>query len=944
MPWFKFGNTDAKPEKSKQVEDIERRLSQAREPEHVGYYQQLLGKKVGEEYYKKSREELERLEGDNLVIFIDGKKSYVKLTPELRDMLDKYNLTSYYIKVVKGELSKETFEQMVKQKWAEEQRSKGLIVIKLQDNKTGKWYDVAMTAEDATDLKEWRQAQADAQGIIDRADKGASADVISEYVYTLVSPNWGFVNAIMDTVNSKNTKQSRIDRIADTLFQARTNKRKEGLIGVFKTIQGWPVTQVAEAYLASVGLGAGVGALEAVAPVYGTAISTSVGTAVGTYTAVKTGEEIHKMYEEGAGPEQYVPYFTQLASTGIAGYKGYKAGYKKGSIYGYRKRTLANAETEFERARLQTLYDAIDESTKIPTGTKKVVALENIENLTPDDQAKLLNFLNSPDAKKFKIVQGGSSSQETYLINEREPHDIDFLIKLRKTSKLYAKLKGTYTTDEQMFADALTKYGLDPGLFDIHKLQPPGTPFTQVGTGYTQKPVKTAKGSPFKYQMSIQEQLGRKWASAFAPVHKGRGKDWLDALRISAEKWRSGTKSFTPKQYAKYVKRRGYATFEYTPNIIDEGIVGRINIHPEMFRVSRITYTPIKIYKAGKLKTFLKSSTTRGRIVKHELAHKYYSQFTEPQILSIERKPFFKFKVPQKKELISTLEAYKPVIREGRFVGPSFYETYKTIAPRSKFTWFEKVIRKRGTPIKTYVRSPETPIKPEAVRLGPQTIGVEARPTPRASFVFPSYNPLALSTASPILGPATGIAVGAVKYSQERVPKPKYPVVPEYPEKYVPLPEVRQPGYKPPYPSYRTPPTTFYTSSTPPPKTPETEKIKKKQTSYHVYTGSKRITREPLKKSDALSVGGYHTDTTVDTRFRLKEVNVPPREKVGYSKPWSEISYKFKQTGKNKYYEKKKYQKDYDIERGEYVAKKQQKQGSGTKTPFFNIVSGGKMK
>lgn len=130
---------------------------------------------------------------------------------------------------------------------------------------------------------------------------------------------------------------------------------------------------------------------------------------------------------------------------------------------------------------------------------------------------------------------------------------------------------------------------------------------------------------------------------------------------------------------------------------------------------------------------------------------------------------------------------------------------------------------------------------------------------------------------------------------------------------------------------------------------PFEEEKKKKGKGYHVYTQDpitrkyKKITQSPLEEKYALGLGADRVDKTQSVRFKIKKTKGSPSKPITYQKRWNEIKYKFTKRDST-YYEKKQYQKDFDIERGEYVAQKPQKPIKKPKSNFFGIIPRGRKK
>ena len=640
---------------------------------------------------------------------------YVKTLDDLNAGTITQEKAQQKVDEIIGIEGKRAYIERTKDQWIKDKKAEGLEVFLERNEELGIDVPVAYTKEQLM----WKYALAQAKGIIEAADRGEPVRKVEEGLYSIFTGAWA--TNLWDIATGKGSKQERIERLARSLYEWKERKSAEGLVGVAKGItMTMPAVIGATAVGARIG-GYALGYAKSVSPTIGGAISKGVGRASLVYTAKETIEEAPKAYAEG----KIGPYIIKSVVPATVGFIGGYGGYKAGSISGYRKRMLSFATTPTEKARLQDLFKAIDTSTRMKTGTKGVFALENIKNLTPENQAKLTKFLNSPEGRKFKIIQGGSSAQETFMLNQRQPHDIDFLIKPRRFAGMRARLSRLGVKEASRiteFKAALQEAGLDPELFDIHDYVKPGTPFTQIGTGYTQKAVRTQKGDIFKYRMGIQEQAGRKWASATAPVHEYRGKDWIDAMRISAEKWKA---------------------------------------------------------------------------------------------------------TPQNKALYSRLQKWQPQVSEtGKFTGPSYFEKYPQLAPKTKFTLFEKGIRRWGTPLTDLSSSKEFPITEAGKTWGPKLETPYRYPDWAKGVKF-----FSIAGVSPALGPEkypvltySGIGAISSRYPYGKQPKrptkpiQKYPIQKTKKRVYITstdkYPKLTTPSQK--YPTY--PPQKSYPPYPPPGK------------------------------------------------------------------------------------------------------------------------------
>lgn len=457
------------------------------------------------------------------------------------------------------------YQQELHKDWKRVQEQQGNVVISLErtlatqlgSESTDSFQEVSLNKEAQNYVFAYRKAE----NTIKAIEKG---DVVEQVLTRFRAGVLHFDFHIVESLNDYSkyptpAKRDRLIRILADEYYGEQIKKSKGTQGFAEFFYESPAGQFGIAVGTSVALGGVGGAITKAFPLVGKAAVTAVGRVGLAYTASTTITEAPKALEGG----YFRPFIAQLGVGAAGGILGFKMGWKAGSTIGFRARYLSSIKTDQGRAFAKTMFKAIDKSAKIRTGTRDVFAIGDVKNLTPEQQIKFIKFLESPAAVKFKIVQGGSSSQETFMINKGRPHDIDVLIQTRPFTGVRTALAGKFpriskyikpSSKVSDFQKALLDAGFTKaevfgikgkttGLFDIHDLPKPGTSFPQSGTGVTRPPVRTP-GGPFRWQMSIQEQLGRKWASALAPLHEFRGKDWLHAMRISAEKWKTtpGTK------------------------------------------------------------------------------------------------------------------------------------------------------------------------------------------------------------------------------------------------------------------------------------------------------------------------------------------------------------------------------------------------------------------
>jgi len=360
-------------------------------------------------------------------------------------------------------------------------------------------------------------------------------------------------------------KQAYIDTKVKSLHQT-SKYTKEGLTGFGKLWISMPITQTALAYGAGAALGAGTSYLQVVAPKLATVAKVGMG-AVAAPSLYTEGKKIYGHATKGQYGE-IVGSLATLGPTAYAGYKGFKMGAPKGTTAGYRHKVKAWIKSDTDRAKFNSLFDAIDKSQKMPTGVKKEIVhlkelqMEHFKN-NPEQVDALTKWILKNQGK-YKIQIGGSGAQSLQIKEGRLPGDLDITV-LRKTiprpvlykqyqvketlptkfrkytgigkPKYQIKIKkGTrigWTRDVSPRVKAqLTK---EIGIKDLsHKVDVHvrGKPGEYIRPGATFKPSK--KIGKFKF-MDVTEQAARKGTSWQDIEHKGRGKDIFDFLNIRKE-------------------------------------------------------------------------------------------------------------------------------------------------------------------------------------------------------------------------------------------------------------------------------------------------------------------------------------------------------------------------------------------------------------------------
>jgi hypothetical protein len=277
------------------------------------------------------------------------------------------------------------------------------------------------------------------------------------------------------------------------------------------------------AYYGFKGMSKGLGYIKGLGPT-GANISHGANRIIGAYFTSETIKGASEASKQG--PDEISKYILSTGAMLGVGAFGMK-GFKEGELLGTRKRFISNLESSEQISRAQTIFEGIDRSTSISSKNIEPLDLNKVENLKGNtvQQQSLRDALKSMEIKRYKTVLGGSAAGF-----ESSPHDIDIYVKKSITGK----------SNVEPVENIFKKHGVDISLYDIHDLPKKGESFPQVGTGFAEKPIRTAPGSDFKYQISLSEQAGRKLASAWSPLHEQRGKDWNTVMKISEER-------FTPK-------------------------------------------------------------------------------------------------------------------------------------------------------------------------------------------------------------------------------------------------------------------------------------------------------------------------------------------------------------------------------------------------------------
>ena len=294
-------------------------------------------------------------------------------------------------------------------------------------------------------------------------------------------------------------------------------------------------------------------------------------------------------------------------------------------------------------------------------------------------------------------------------------------------------------------------------------------------------------------------------------------------------------------------------------------------------------------------------------------------------------------------------DVYKATAKymEGRPVGSTAYVAPKMYLGGSEleFSFWKsgKAIKIPGKQLYTTYKGRVVPLPKfqavEATTAGATDISKVVTGSGYFTYSAQYGSPLKYSPLSSYIKSIPSIA----SYSKSNYSYPSYSSISSI--KSISSPASSKPSYpsRPSYPSY---PTYPYRRAKKSKKVPIviSSKIKrpKPQQAYNAYVDNKRVTSSPVSKDYALAYAGDIVDKTQATKFSVRKTKGIPTKTVAYRKPWKDIKYKFDKRNST-YYEKKKYQKDFDIERGVYVAQKPEKPRQDTKKQFFSIIPlGGK--
>ena len=534
---------------------------------------------------------------------------------------------------------------------------------------------------------------------------------------------------------------------------------------------GGLVTDIALMYTGGKGISGGLGYVSKLGPT-GAKFATGLNRGLLLYTGKSLVEGGKEAYESGELPKYLLIQGSQFGALSLGGIKSFK----EGEIKGLRTRFLANVSTETEKARLKDLFRAIDESKSLSSRDRKALSLHVVENLKGDlkQQEALTNALNSKELKGIKIVMGGSAVEPTFGLAS-SPHDIDIYIKegmlrpkLRpfisditsseRTVPKGSKIELYRPSNVDIVKGLFTKKGVKLGLYDIHDLPRPGSSLPQFGTGLAEKPIRTATGSVFKWQIPLSEQAQRKWASVFAPLHQARGKDVPSALRIAETK-------FTDKTFVSELKKWSPEIGEtHIPSLGKEAVGFKgpsyYELHPTEAPRASFTWLERQIRKYG-------APVTQEDIFTKEALEKYVKPEAEPY------RPKFieKSKTPDWAKGVKFFSGAYPSAEAGTFEKRLFVGSFLGL--------------------KGYPKSTPSSV-PKTITVTKYPIYVPPSPSPKQTPYVPHYvepvRPSYVPTVTPIYVPPPPSPYTPPSYTPSYTPpyyptypKPEYPTYPKYP-------------------------------------------------------------------------------------------------------------------------------------------------------------------
>jgi len=618
-----------------------------------------------------------------------------------------------------------------------------------------------------------------------------------------------------------------------------------------------PVAMVGITYGISAGLGAGVGAFEATTvgkypllvskgvkvvagvakPLWTLTPAKAIEIGIGGYFGVEAVRRTIPVIEEARRTGEYAPLAGYLGSLGIYGYVGIK-GYKLGKVFGYGRaeeylylrETYAPGTREYIRFKAALKVARELEPIK-PRDISTLDLAKDIQKLTPEGVQALYGALI---AKKRVITIAGSAATYPQVRGARPPRDIDLLVSgwRRNLGFVRAKLKG--------------EYGID-----IH-----GKEF----------------GYPGQYRRFGFLYQARQKITILGPKGEILG---IKALRASEQLFRKGITSVLKEERLRHGILPGY----------DFPLKGTRPILKDIYDFVTIARSLITdAYKGRGI--FIKGRAIRAERALEIFLHPEKAPSFIKGMLPAKPKPFFWKRAVVTPELLSDILLFKGKVYPRAYpigVGLGYAPS---IIP---------------TKIPSYVPSAKIEIPPYVVSYKPSDYIPPYVPTKAPPYI-PTYEPPYVPTKAPPYIPT---------YEPPYVPTKAPPYIPTYEPPYVPT---KAPPYAPPYEPPYVP--GYVPTVTPPPKPPKKILIPKTTyemfghtmgQGYHVYVkerhyfkGKKvkegkmvRLSKRPLSRMDALSLGGMAVDNSAAATFEIKPVNAMAQEPLIKLKSFDEFQDKF---------------------------------------------------
>jgi len=662
---------------------------------------------------------------------------------------------------------------------------------------------------------------------------GWSFGLLGSGKYGEVIGDWIATTAGWKTAEEHIRKQVEIEKV--TAEELKTKEGRLGLVLRHGLFLGVP-------FVAGKAIGVGVGYITGLKPTLAPAVKYGMRVA-GAYIAGTEAAEITSLMQAG----KYEAAASRGTELGIQAYIGIRAfgpAYRTGLIAGYRKRVLIQAETAAERTRVNTIFKQFEAIEKIPAGTKTVVRIMDVENLSADGKLRLIKFLKSPEAKKFHIILGGSLANP---VPGRMPHDVDIAIGKYRIPRPRFKGLGFERWETSRVAKFKTVLGKhlskeDIGTMDIKDAEKVGAIFAYKGkvelaAARVRKPVRV-KGERY-YRVSLKEQLERKLAAMLSPAHEGRGKDWDDFIALFKAKIDSdlAAKLITPKQYKSYNTLLTKIT-KWKPTIKDGKLIAPAKPPPGLeievaTRFEKIlrerVESPVFVTKTQEMQKFVpqmvKNKYTKEPLLKRILMHIIGVDNTS-KVLNF-------LKEPEGDKLLASFG----MIPERK---PGLYKTPFFVPP--------------------FMPPAEPPVKP----------------TPYVTPISKPYKPIIAPPITPAIEP---------------------PIIAPPVRKPVIAPPFITPIIKPVKPIKPVP--TVYR----PPLIPRRKPVRKIEQGYDAWakkyaTKPKRqwvkLSDKPLKEKQALGMGAKAVDESVARTFKIKKTKKPPVSKPHLANVWYQKQHKFR--------------------------------------------------